>query len=64
MKNDIDFVEAICYNKTIVNAINRNLTETTDDISLNDRKRLYFEEGSQYYYGNLFIPDDLESLEL
>ena len=58
------FYVPLCYNQTIVNAINRNLTETTDDISLNDRKRLYFEEGSQYYHGNLFIPDDLESLEL
>ena len=25
MKNDIDFAESICYNKVVVNAINRNL---------------------------------------
>lgn len=36
----------------------------TEDKNLAIRKRLYKEEGSQYYHGNLFIPDDLESLEL
>ena len=34
MKKDIDFVEAICYNKTIVNAINRNLEEKTMRIKI------------------------------
>ena len=36
----------------------------TEDKTLDERKRLYQKEGSQYYKGNLFIPDDLESLEL
>ncbi len=36
----------------------------TEDRNLSQRKMLYYEEGSQYYKGNLFIPDDLESLEL
>lgn len=36
----------------------------TEDKNLAIRKRLYKEEGSRYYHGNLFIPDDLESLEL
>ncbi len=36
----------------------------TEDRNLSERKMLYYEEGSQYYKGNLFIPDDLESLEL
>ena len=35
----------------------------TEDRNLLERKLLYQEEGSQYYKGNLFIPDDLESLE-
>ena len=35
----------------------------TEDRNLSERKTLYQEEGSQYYKGNLFIPDDLESLE-
>lgn len=36
----------------------------TEDRNLSERKSLYQEEASQYYKGNLFIPDDLESLEL
>ena len=36
----------------------------TEDKNLDQRKHLYTEEGSLYYHGNLFIPDDLESLEL
>lgn len=36
----------------------------TEDKNLFDRKRLYAEEGSQYYSGNLYVPNDLESLEL
>ena len=36
----------------------------TEDKNLDERKKLYYEEGSCYYHGNLFIPDDLESLEL
>ena len=36
----------------------------TEDKNLPDRTRLYKEEGAQYYHGNLFIPDDLEYIEL
>ena len=36
----------------------------TEDKNLTDRERLYLEEGSKYYHGKLFVPDDLESLEL
>ena len=36
----------------------------TEDKNLSDRKRLYAEEGSKYYSGNLWIPDDLECIEL
>ena len=36
----------------------------TEDKNLARRKKLYTEEGSQYYKGNLYIPEDLESLEL
>lgn len=36
----------------------------TEDRNLAERKKLYQAEGAQYYSGNLFIPDDLESLEL
>lgn len=36
----------------------------TEDKNLEQRKALYSEEGAPYYSGNLFIPDDLETLEL
>ncbi len=36
----------------------------TEGKNLDDRKRMYLEEGAQYFSGNLYIPDDLESLEL
>lgn len=36
----------------------------TEDKNIASRKALYLEEGKQYYKGNLYIPDDLETLEL
>ena len=36
----------------------------TEDWNLPDRKRLYQEEGSRLFHGNLYVPDDLETLEL
>ena len=36
----------------------------SEDKNGNNRKKLYIEEGSQYYHGNLYVPDDLETLEL
>ncbi|SFB31159.1 Predicted DNA-binding protein, MmcQ/YjbR family [Acetitomaculum ruminis DSM 5522] len=35
-----------------------------EDKNLSDRAKLYKEEGTQYYHGNLYVPDDLESIEL
>ena len=36
----------------------------TEDRNLADRKRLYMEEGSRYYSGMLYVPEDLEKLEI
>jgi ribonuclease Z len=36
----------------------------TEDKNIANRKRLYTEEGRQYYHGNLFVPDDLETILL
>ena len=36
----------------------------TEDKNIEKRKELYQEEGRNYFHGNLFVPDDLESLEL
>ena len=36
----------------------------TEDTRLPERKTLYTAEGRQYFFGNLFVPDDLESIAL
>ena len=36
----------------------------TEDRNIKNRKELYLEEGRQYYRGNLFVPDDLEMIEI
>ena len=36
----------------------------TEDSNIAQRKTRYMAEGSQYYSGNLLVPDDLESVEL
>lgn len=36
----------------------------TEDKNLEKRDQMYTEEGSKYYHGNLFIPHDLQALEL
>lgn len=36
----------------------------TEETHLKERKELYTEEGSRYYHGNLYVPDDLETFEL
>lgn len=36
----------------------------TEDRNLADRKRLYTAEGSEYYSGKLWIPDDLDVIEI
>ena len=36
----------------------------TEDKNIKNRKELYTAEGGQYFNGNLYIPDDLESIDL
>ncbi|WP_300278597.1 MBL fold metallo-hydrolase [Peptacetobacter sp.] len=36
----------------------------TEDKNIKNRKNLYLNEGQKYFKGNIFIPDDLESIEL
>ena len=36
----------------------------TEDKNIAARKRLYTAEGQEYYHGRLYVPDDLECLEL
>ena len=35
-----------------------------EDSCLPERKKLYQEEGSRYFHGNLYVPDDLETFLL
>ena len=36
----------------------------TEDKNIKNRKELYTAEGRRYYHGNLYIPDDMETIEL
>lgn len=36
----------------------------TEDKNIARRKELYTEEGKKYFHGNLFVPEDLERIEL
>ena len=36
----------------------------TEDSAIQRRKEAYAEEGKAFYRGNLFIPDDLESVDI
>ena len=36
----------------------------TEDKNIEHRQELYLEEGKVYYDGNLFVPDDLDIIEL
>lgn len=35
----------------------------TEETHLAEKKKLYTEDGQQYYHGNLYVPDDLEMFE-
>lgn len=35
-----------------------------EDEDISCRKTRYVQEGEKYYHGNLYIPDDLEKIEL
>lgn len=36
----------------------------TEDKNLAERKKLYSQEAKEYFKGNLFVPDDLDVVEL
>ena len=36
----------------------------TEDQNINDRKQLYTQEGKQFFHRNLFVPEDLEEIDL
>lgn len=48
---------------TSLNIKNLVLYHASDN-NLKDRKRLYTEEAKQYFNRNIFVPDDLDVIEL
>ena len=56
-------VKDACENAEKLNAKNLIIYHTEDD-NLDRRKKLYTAEGKQYFSGNIFVPDDLESIEV
>lgn len=56
-------VKEACENAAILNIKNLVLWHTEDE-NLQQRKELYSAEGEKYYQGNLFVPNDLDIIEL
>lgn len=56
-------VKEACETARRLQAVNLILYHT-EDKNIADRKRLYTEEGRQYYGGHLYVPDDLEKIVL
>jgi ribonuclease Z len=56
-------VKEACENATALNVSNLVLYHT-EDKNIKKRKALYGHEAKEYYDGNVFIPDDLEVLNL
>jgi len=56
-------VKDACEVASRLNAGNVVLYHTVEN-NLNNRKSLYTAEGKEYYKGNIFVPDDLDVIEL
>lgn len=56
-------VRDACVNAESLQAENLILYHT-EDRTKGRRKQLYTEEGKQYYHGTLYVPEDLETIEL
>lgn len=56
-------VKEACETAELLHAKNLILYHT-EDKDMANRKAKYTAEGQEYYYGNLFVPDDLEVIEL
>ena len=56
-------VKEACENATMLGVKNLILYHT-EDKTITERKKLYTQEGKEYFDGNLFVPDDLDSIVL
>ena len=59
----LDAFSTACELAAYLNVPNLILYHTEDD-NIERRKALYTAEGRLYYKGNLYVPDDLECIEL
>ena len=53
--------------ETVENSDKNNINnevKNDEEKNLSHRKELYTQEGSRYFTGNIFIPDDLETLDI
>jgi len=57
-------VKEAALNATRLNAENLILFHSEDKLTYGNRKQLYTEEAKNYFSGNTFVPDDLETIEL
>lgn len=56
-------VKEVCELATQLN-VNNLILWHTEDKNIEQRKQLYTDEGKMYYNGNIFVPNDLEVIEL
>jgi len=56
-------VKEACENATMLGVKNLILYHT-EDKTIANRKELYTQEGKEYFTGNLYVPDDLDVIEL
>ena len=56
-------VKEACENATMLGVKNLILYHT-EDKTITERKKLYTQEGKEYFDGNLFVPDDLDRIVL
>ena len=56
----VKFVAELCKELNVKNVIMSH----TVDTDLENRKKLFTEDAHKYYGGNVFVPDDLEVIEI
>ncbi len=63
MKSIISTVKDACELATEL-GIKNILLYHTEDKNIANRKTMYYNEGKEFFSGNIAIPDDLETIEL
>ena len=56
----VKFVAELCMELNVENVIMSH----TVDTDLKNRKKVFSEDAYKYYNGNVFVPDDLEVIEI